>query len=168
MNNNLLILGAGQYGEVVREIAESMGIFDRIDYLDDNQSNKSIGSFSDCSRLITSYSYAIVAIGNPDIRCLWINELEKLGYKIPVLIHGDAYVSSKAVLGSGTIIEPMAVVQANVKVGKGCLICSGAVLKHNCIVGDACYVDCNSAVMPEASVPSGTRVNCNAVYFFRN
>lgn len=168
MNNNLLILGAGQYGAVVREIAESMGSFDRIDFLDDNAPDIAIGCFFDCAQLVSSYSYAIVAIGNPDIRCLWLDKLDKLGYTIPVLVHSNAYVSPTAILDSGTIVEPMAVVQANVKVGKSCLICSGAVLKHNCVVGDACYIDCNSAVMPEASVPSGTRVNCNAVYFFRN
>ena len=34
--NNLLILGAGQFGLMVKEIAESMGCFDKIDFLDDN------------------------------------------------------------------------------------------------------------------------------------
>jgi acetyltransferase-like isoleucine patch superfamily enzyme len=168
VNNNLLILGAGQYGAVVREIAESMGKFDKINFLDDNLPDVAIGSFSDCARYISTYSYAIVAIGNPDIRCFWIDRLEKLGYKIPVLVHKNAFVSPSAFIESGTIVEPMAVIQAHVHVGRNCLICSGAVLKHNCIVGDACYVDCNSAVMPEASVPSGMRVNCNSVYFFRN
>lgn len=168
MNNNLLILGAGQYGAVVREIAESMGCFDRIDFLDDNAPDVAVGVFSDCAQLISSYCYAIVAVGNPEIRRLWFDKITKLGYSIPVLIHSNAYVSPTAVLDLGTVVEPMAVVQANVKVGKACLICSGAILKHNCVVGDACYIDCNSTVMPEAAVPDGTRVNCNAVYFFRN
>ena len=34
--NNLLILGAGQFGLMVKEIAESMSCFDKIDFLDDN------------------------------------------------------------------------------------------------------------------------------------
>ena len=33
---NLLILGAGQYGMVAKEIAESMRKYDHIDFLDDN------------------------------------------------------------------------------------------------------------------------------------
>lgn len=36
MNNNLLILGAGQYGDVAKEMAEAMGCFGKIDFLDDN------------------------------------------------------------------------------------------------------------------------------------
>ena len=35
-NNNLLVIGAGQYGMVAKEIAESMGKFGRIDFLDDH------------------------------------------------------------------------------------------------------------------------------------
>ena len=30
-NNNLLIIGAGQYGHVAKEIAESMGTFEKIE-----------------------------------------------------------------------------------------------------------------------------------------
>ena len=36
MNKNLLILGAGQYGCVAKEIAESMKVFKKIDFLDDH------------------------------------------------------------------------------------------------------------------------------------
>lgn len=35
-NENLLILGAGQYGVMAAEIAEAMGVFDRIAFLDDS------------------------------------------------------------------------------------------------------------------------------------
>lgn len=35
MNQNLLIIGAGIYGLVAKEIAESMGCFRQIDFVDD-------------------------------------------------------------------------------------------------------------------------------------
>ena len=35
MNKNLLILGAGQYGQVAKEIAEDIGYFEKISFLDD-------------------------------------------------------------------------------------------------------------------------------------
>ena len=168
MNNGLLILGAGQFGSVVQEIAESMQCFDRIDFLDDIESERAIGTFADCDKFATTYKNAIVAIGNVDNRCYWIEKLKKLGFFVPVLIHSKACVSSSSHLGIGTVVEPMAVVQANATIGVGSLICSGAVVKHNSVVGDYCYIDCNSTVMPEATVPSKTRVNSNTVFFFRN
>lgn len=44
--NNLLILGAGEFGHVVKEIAEDIGIFDKIDFLDDFNP-LAIGRFDD-------------------------------------------------------------------------------------------------------------------------
>lgn len=70
MNKNLLIIGAGIYGLVVKEIAESMNCFEKIDFVDDNQKTTSngievIGTSADIGRLSQDYENAIVAIGNP-------------------------------------------------------------------------------------------------------
>ncbi len=168
MKDNLLILGAGQYGHVVREIADEIGTFEKIAFLDDTLSEVAIGKFDSYMDHKDNYKMAVVALGNPQLRLHWIEKLKNAGYELPVLKHPMSCVSSSAQIGEGTVVEPMAVVQAGVKVGKGCLLCSNTVLKHNCVVSDGCYIDCNSTVMPEATVPAGTRVNSNSVYFFRN
>ena len=47
MNKNLLILGAGQYGTVVKEIAKSMGFFSKIDVLEEKEfDGDKVGEFS--------------------------------------------------------------------------------------------------------------------------
>ena len=77
MNKNLLILGAGQYGTVVKEIAISMGCFEKIGFLDDSFNadssenkycEKAIGRLEEYENYSIEYSYAIVAIGNAEIR----------------------------------------------------------------------------------------------------
>ena len=168
MKKNLLILGAGRYGAVVHDIALSSGLYENIDFLDDNVINGTIGKFDDIEKFIDSYSCAIVGIGNVDVREKWLHKLISLGYEVPVLSHSSAVVSPTARIGYGTIIEPNATVQANVSVGIGCLICSSSVLKHNAVVEDLCYIDCNSTVMPETVVPHKTRVNSNTVFFKRD
>ena len=55
-NQNLLILGAGVYGRVAKEIAESMGVFGKIAFIDDNakttpNGSPVIGRFSDVEPL---------------------------------------------------------------------------------------------------------------------
>ncbi len=47
--NRLLILGAGQYGFVAREVAEAMGCFTSIDFLDDH-SDIAIGKLDDVEK----------------------------------------------------------------------------------------------------------------------
>lgn len=32
MNKKLLIIGAGEYGQITHEIAEAMGVFEKIDF----------------------------------------------------------------------------------------------------------------------------------------
>ena len=162
----LLVLGAGHYAVVVYEIAQNTGMYENIDFLDDNiEGDLIVGKLSDCEKLIGQYESAVVAIGNAEVRQKWLHKLHSLGYELPVLAHTSAVISPSAKIGYGTIIEPLATIQANVSIGVGCLICSGAVLKHNSVVKNFCYIDCNSTVMPDTIVSTKTRVNANSVFF---
>ena len=74
--NNLLILGAGQYGVMAAEIAEAIGAFDRIAFLDDSfatrhperseESSKVslIGTITDLPNFAAQFNFGFVAIGN--------------------------------------------------------------------------------------------------------
>lgn len=159
MNNNLLIVGAGAYGSVVKEIAEDTGIFAKISFADDFCKREDVvGTTEMLENLSSDYRYAIVAIGNSQIRKKTIALLEDYGYELPSLIHSKAYVSKTANVGSACVIEPMAVVHSNANVGNGCLICAGSVVNHNAYVDDFCQIDCNSVVGVGASVPKYTKV----------
>lgn len=73
MNKNLIIAGAGQYGLVAKEIAEDMGCFEKIGFVDDNAKTTPngidvLGSFENVEDLAREYSNIIVAIGRADIR----------------------------------------------------------------------------------------------------
>ncbi len=158
MSSNLLILGAGQYGALVYEIAESLDCYEKIDFLDDHPSEKTVGVFVDSKRLIDVYDHAVVAIGNSPLRLSLLETLKKIGYTIPVLIHPKAYVSRSASIGEGSIIEPLAVVQTEACVGRGCLISAGAVVNHNAHIEDGCHIDCNATVSAGSLVECGTKI----------
>ena len=153
---NLLILGAGQYGAFVKELAQSIEKYRKIDFLDDSNP-VAIGKMVDLARFSSEYRDAIVAIGNADIRLALFEKLCEKGYRAPALISPQAYVSSTAVVGAGTVIEPMAVVQSGARIGNCCLIASGAVVKHNAVVEDGCYIDCNSVVAAGEVIPFKTK-----------
>ena len=128
---NLLILGAGEYGQLVKELARNK--FITIDFLDDN-SPAAIGKLEDYKNLKDKYQNAVVAIGNNEIRSQWIDRLEEAGYNLSIILSDRAYIASSAVIKPGCIVEPMAAIQANAKVEKGSIISSGAVVNHNAIV----------------------------------
>ena len=162
MNNNLLILGAGGYGHVVREIAEDSGIFDKIDFLDDS-SPLAIGKFGDAEKFLKGYPNAVVALGNAELRLGYIEKLRAAGFQIPVIISPKAYVSKSAKIGKGTIVEPFSAVNANSEVGIGVLLRCGAVIDHNAKVGDFCYIDCGVVVKANNSVGFKIKIAANSV-----
>ncbi len=170
MSQNLLIVGAGIYGLVVKEIAESTGRFERIAFVDDDPKEvrdgmQIIGTTEDLADLSGEYSNAVVAIGNPAVRQDMLNFIqEKTNLKPATLISPKAYVSPSAVIGDGSIIEPMSVVNTGCVLGRGCLICAGAVVNHAAKCGDCVQVDCNATVAGSAVVPDGVKVAVGTVY----
>lgn len=162
-NNNLLIIGAGQYGCVVKETAQTMQCFEKIDFVDDH-SCLAIAKTDALEALRDEYAIAIVAIGDSDVRMNMIQKLEQLGYELATLIHPRAYVAPSAKIERGCIVEPNATVQANACVGKGCLISSGVVIDHNAVLECGCHIDCNATVTARSIVRQKTKVACGQVY----
>lgn len=175
LKNNLLIIGAGQYGLVALEIAQAMGHFGEIAFLDDSfvdrhpeQSKGSnpvvIGSTRDIEKFADKFHYGFVAIGNPQVRRNLTEALCSSGFTPATLIHPTAYVSPSAQLQMGSCVEPLAVVQTGATLGTATFVASGAVVRHNAIVGNFCHVDCNAVVESIAVVPDATKVPCNSVF----
>ena len=82
MNKNLLIIGAGALGIVAKEIAESMGIFEKIAFVDDEYETTPngiavIGKVCDVDNLVSEYYNIIVALPNPEYRLQLIKKLEE-------------------------------------------------------------------------------------------
>ena len=141
--NNLLILGAGDHGQEVKEIAESLRVFSKIDFLDDDESKMGvIGSIKKLSAFKEMYSVAIPAVGDNALRTKWMINLIREGYVIPTLIHPSATISNSAVIGPGTVICAGATVGLNAKIGRGCIIDSGALVDRNAVVPDWFCIDC--------------------------
>ena len=157
MNNNLLILGNGRLELAVKEIAEEMNCFAKIDFLSD-ESESAIGKLSDYEKFSADYKYAYPAFENPEERINWMQRLEQSCYKVAVLVHPKAYVAHTAQLRKGVLIEPMAVIKSNASTGIGSIVSAGAVVGSNTFVGDGCFIGYNSAVSDNTLVPAGTKI----------
>ncbi len=155
----LLILGAGQYGLVAKEVAQAMGCYSEISFLDD-RSDIAVGMLDDIDKI--EYDEAFVAIGNVTLRT-------KLTQKIKnhaTLIHPRSIVSPSAVIGDGVIIEAGAIICTGACIGKGTIVMSNAVVGHNAKVGDFCQLKYNCTVTDSTTVPDQTKLEYNTVYKF--
>ena len=147
----LLVLGAGQYGKVAKEIAESMCAYDGIEFLDDNNPS-AVGHLSEFENFTSEFEHAVVAIGNSELRLKLIEDLEAAGYTVPVLVHPTAYISPSADIYEGSFIEPKAVIHTDVRIGEGCIISAGTIINHNATVGDGCHLNCGTLVKARAVI----------------
>lgn len=135
---SLLILGAGGHGKVVAEAAMLTRQWDRIAFVDNNNSLDNvmgvpvIGDFDTYADHIQNYSHAIVALGNNISRLFWLDKLEKAGFEIPVIIHPSSVISSFCEIESGSVVLAGVVVNANTKIAKGCILNTSCTIDHDC------------------------------------
>lgn len=140
MNKNLLILGAGQYGQVAKEIAEQSEMFETVALLDDLSDGV---SYKDKT---TEYPIAFVAVADMTERLRLAGILEEFGYTIATLISQKSYISKTAKVGKGVMIEPFAAVN------------SGAVINDCCYIGANATIDCGSVVDKGSTICCGATV----------
>lgn len=159
---NLLIIGAGGHGKVVKEAAEALKIYNRIDFLDDN-SELAIGRVEEYEKFRNDYQYAFVAIGNAEIRNELVHKLSE-HYTIPTIIHPTAYVSPSAQLGTGCYVGAKAVINTNSHIKNGCIIGIGALVDHDCVVGEYSYVNAGAIVKAGYRVDSFKKIDAGVVY----
>ena len=167
---NLLIIGAGIYGAVAKEVAVSMGRFGRIDFVDDFSAtaydgSAVVGTTSELCELSSQYDSIAVAIGNSELRLSLLCKIEReKRFNIATLVSPSACISPSARIGAGSVVEPAAVVHTGASVGVGCIISAGAVINHFASIGDGAHIDCNATVAGNVEVPLGTKIPFGSVF----
>lgn len=160
--SKLLIVGAGGHGVVVKEIAEDIGLYEEIAFVDDN-SEEAIGKIADLELLRLRFDSAFVAIGNNKLRGEVLEQLCKLQFQIPVLIHPSAYVSKSAKLGVGTVVEPKAIVNARVTIAEGCIISVGAIIEHDAVIEPCTHINSGAICMARSYVKRNEKIDAGIV-----
>lgn len=77
MGNKLLIVASKQYGDYVKEIAESMKCFERLSFVD-NDRHDALGRLDELSSFYPEYNSAIAACDDGEERLMWNKKLEEL------------------------------------------------------------------------------------------
>lgn len=162
---SLLILGAGGFGQMVKETALALG-YENVVFLDDaDKADDVIGMCCDYVLKHSEYPAAVAAFGNNKTRLFWTEKLLEEGYEVPVIIHPSAIVSPSAVLESGCFIMQRAVVNTHTRIEKAALINSGAVVDHDSVVEKGAHVGLGSVVKAHCTIEAGHKVEAGEVIF---
>lgn len=161
---NLLILGAGTHGNDIKEIAESLRIFKKISFLDDNLTGENIlGKCVDVRNYRSEYPCAFIAIGDNKIRKKFAKLLKELNFLMPNIISHAATVSPNAKLGEGIAIMPQATVGA-ATIGDGVILDANSLVNSDATIGDYVHLDCGAMVLKGKKVPENTKIKSGEVF----
>ena len=161
---NLLILGAGSHGHAVYEIADKLGIFQKIRFLDDTVIDSNvIGRISDYPNFADEYPMCFIAIGNNMLRRQLAEKVTEAGYITPHLISNETSIARGVSIGRGTIVMPQATINTGAEIGDFCIIASNSMIGFNATVESFAHCDCASVVMKDCTVPGLTTVESGEI-----
>ena len=163
MGRKLLIVASKRYGDYVKEIAESMGCFEEISFVDYDREG-AIGKLEDVESFYPEYNCAIAACDDGTERLEWNKKLETL-YNIPVLAHMDSTISPSANLMPGCIVEPRAVIGCGSTIGQATIIGANVVVEPYCFIGDSCTLKSGTIVKSTSMVAMNTSTEQGSVLF---
>ena len=145
----------------MKEIAESMGCFEEISFVD-NDREGAIGKLEQVETFYPEYNCAIAACDDGTERLEWNKKLETL-YNIPVLFHMDSTISPSANLMSGCIVEPRAVVGCGNTIGQATVIGANTVVEPYSFIGDSCTLKSGTIVKSTSVLEMGTKAEQGTV-----
>ena len=189
--DSLLIIGAGQYGLVALEIAQAMGCFDKIAFLDDSFTGKGTEPAEGATASPTashperSEGSSPAVIGTTrDSSCH-----SREGGDLPSVIGstrdisqfatdfrygfvaiGNPQVRARLVeqlkssgIAPATLVHPTAYVSPSAQLQKGCSVEPLAVMQTGAILGTATFVASGAVIRHNATVGDFCHIDCNAV-----
>lgn len=162
---NLLILGAGGFGYMIKETAHLCG-YGEVVFLDDAVKDKEVvGKCCDYLNFKSEFDMAVAAFGDNNMRLLWTERLIEAGYQVPAIIHPSATVSPSAVIGAGSFVMQRAVVNTHTVVEQGVLINSGAIVDHNSYISKGAHIGLGSVVKSNCTIGVKERVEAGEVIY---
>ena len=149
---------------MVCDIAEQTGKYSEIVFLDDNSKDeKVVGKCEDFEKYVADDTEIYPAFGNNELRVSFVEKLEKLGAKMPVLVHKTAYVSPHAKLEKANVVLPFAVVNTDVQVEAGCIINTHSIVDHGCVVEKGVHICVGAIVKAENRIPAYMKVEAGQI-----
>lgn len=131
----VIILGAGEHGQVVANILTLNG-YTKISFLDDNKQNPEIiGPLSKLEDYISDYEI-FISFGNNELRRKWYNNLKTRGKNLINAIHPNARLENSIKLGENVMIGANTYININTIIGNNVIINNSCNIDHDNIIED--------------------------------
>jgi len=89
---------------------------------------------------IESAFIGIGSIGDCSLRKKIYDELKRIGFRLPVIVHPKAIVADDVEIGDGTFVAAGAIINPGTKIGKNAIINTSSSIDHDCVIGDFVHI----------------------------
>lgn len=167
---NIVIVGSGGHSKVVQDIVTCYPGDKIIGYLDDKYKEASIqdqiyfGPVESVRNVLRYFpnTQVIIAIGDNRTRKQMVERLNLSHQYYAAVIHPSAVISSRARIGSGTVVMAGAVIQSDSVIGEHAIINTSAIIEHDNIIGDYAHVSPNAALTGAVALGQGVHIGAGA------
>ena len=155
MTKKIVVVGAGGHGKSVADLLLLQKEYELAGFVDDAYPEVSdvwgfpvlgkVGADT-LSSLQENVSYFVVAIGNNALRESIFKLIDGPGFTLPNIVHPNAFVSPRAILGNGCVVMANAVIGTEARLGDGVIINVGAIVDHHAVVDDFGHLGVNASM----------------------
>lgn len=168
---NIAIIGQGGHSKVIQDIIAINENANIVGYLDDKfeifktKNGLFTGPVSSSRLLLDRIEDIrfIVAIGDNKVRRTIVKKLDLPDDYYATLIHESARVSPSAYIENGTVVMPLAVINAGAKIGKHTIINTSAIIEHDNQIGNFVHISPNATLTGTVEVNDGVHIGAGAV-----
>lgn len=157
----LLILGAGGFGQSIAELAELLGKWKSISFVDDRWSEQQqagrytiIANIQSLETIDVNNFEAIIAVGNNQIRQKWQQLLLDLSIPLTTIIHPQTVIAPSAKIGQGVSIMTGCVIGTNTIIQDGAILNMGTLLDHDVVVEQFVHLSIGVKVASNNIIPT--------------
>ena len=173
MSVPLLLIGTGGHARSLIDVVESSGHWHIVGLVglptqvdEEVLGYPVLGTDQDLPSLRQQCANALLAVGQIGLtihRRRLVSELERLDFRMPMVISGRAHVSRHAQLGVGTLVAHGVTVNAGAFVGSHCILNSNALIEHDAVIGDFCHISTGVLVNGGAKIGDDSFIGSGAV-----
>lgn len=147
----LIIIGAGGHAKMCIEIVQQSDTYEIVGLVDSRLEKGTevygltvIGNENDLKALYDNGNKNAVigfsALHKPIIRQQLYENLLKIGYTVPTIIHKSSIIEPSVVVGDGNQIMAGAIIGSDVKIGNNNILNSGCIVSHDSILYDNVHI----------------------------
>lgn len=166
----LLIVGAGGHGKVVVDVAESLGDYDDIFFIDArfpvlerHYGRQVIGNDQSIDDWVRPNVNFIVAIGDNVIRSHVFSSLSVKCASFATLVAPSATIASGCTIGAGTVVFPKATIGPDTIIGNNVILNTACKLDGHIKIDDHAHIAPGSKLSVDVRVGSHALVGAGAV-----